>query len=627
MPFAILSDRTTRPSSTRAAPHGAFRWEPLAVALLLAVNALLAWTVLVPHLGGIGLWDESNYVHLGQELAGGTLPSLSGAPLVAALYAAIYPLVRHSPFWFVYAVTAGRVILFLLLWLAAYAAAAQLRRRVPPLAVLGLFAISPVASGLVQNGSDALFAALATFALAGVLAYHRDRRPTALAFASACVGLSALARGEGILLFAILLGIAFALSPRGGRVAALTAAATPFALVLGAYMALFGAVTGRFELGTGKRAYFSFEQGQGLASASEYPKGVSVYAEGQVDARRLYGTEEQNGGSVVRAIVRNPSAYVARVGRMIMKVPGILLTVYGGVVALLLLALALRGTWALWQDGESSLVAVLAVWPAHLLMQLLLVYRPQHFLLPYAVLLLPAGAGLAALALVRGRGRERLAWAAALLLTALAGLTLGKPSLVRFGLLLLPGLALLALAAAARRARPPRAWLQITAVTAALVLGLGLQGLWPRIERRTLGTAPDERAMLVLERELPAGTPVGAESPGIVWAAGMTHVAMDLELRGLKGEADLVRWLESRNVAAVYADDRLRRREPAVWALVSAEVGNVFDVAFAEGDVQILTVRRGAFAGGEVLAGHHTHALAVRSRSPRARAPAQIPNP
>jgi hypothetical protein len=87
-------------------------------------------------------------------------------------------------------------------------------------------------------------------------------------------------------------------------------------------------------------SYVTFEQGHGLAFLS---KDSNFYVDGQIEARRVFGTPEENQYSVVTAIRRNPQAYLQRIPQLIKLIPTHGVNVYGGGLAIFLILLAAKG--------------------------------------------------------------------------------------------------------------------------------------------------------------------------------------------------------------------------------------------------------------------------------------------
>jgi hypothetical protein len=145
----------------------------LLVFLIFLLHAVVVSPVFFPAMSDINAWDDSEYIHEGRELAHGKLPLFTMNPLVGSLYAVAYLPVHASPFWLIHTCSIGRIVNFSLLWLAAYLVAGQLAEGAIPFIMIALLVMSPALVHLLDNGSNALFAAMSGFALWQLLAFLR----------------------------------------------------------------------------------------------------------------------------------------------------------------------------------------------------------------------------------------------------------------------------------------------------------------------------------------------------------------------------------------------------------------------------------------------------------------------
>jgi hypothetical protein len=434
-----------------------------------------------------------------------------------------------------------------------------------------------------------MFAAMSALALGQVLGLAESGERRHAWIASTFVGLAALARTEGLVLFATMVVLCGFLARRGQRAAVVVASVAPFAILVGGYIAARGFATGDWALGLRERSYYAFEQGQGIGTRERYALGAERYVEGQLEARRLYGTAEQNGSSVATAIARNPEAYARRVVQTVAQVPRTVIMIYGGVLGALLAALALRGALRLARAGERRVLAVLLLWPTHLLLQVLVVYRAEHFLLPFAVILALAAVGASAVAGALPNVLERRLWTGLLTAVLILGVVLAKPALFAGGALVLVALP----AAWTMRDRLPAEPRGI-ALVSLLAVGLAVRGGFPEPRMRGLGETPEEQAILYLRERLPSGSPVAAAAPGLAWTAGMIHVPLHREAREVARRGDLGRWLMREGVRAVVVGPTLRAREPSVAAAIDSLLGRELELGFRSGDgrVEVYLPRR-----------------------------------
>ncbi len=560
----------------------------VALVVFLIQMALIS-PAFFPPLSDIGVWDEAVYINEGRDLVDGTVPSLALNPAVAGLYALTYLPVQASPYWLVHSCAIGRFLLFGLLWLSAFCVACQLTELVTPFIMMALVAISPALTRLLYNGSMALFAAMSGFALWQFLSFQRTRNLKHLWLSSLFLGLAALSRNEGQPLFLVFFGLSLALCVPAHIVKkGLTACLVPFAVLVGGYVLLYGLRTGDFKLGTAERSYLTFEMGHGMAFAEVYGT-KQYYVEGQIEARRLFGTPEENHFSILTAIRHNPAAYARRILPMTKHaiIDGI--ASYGWYFGLLCFAFAARGVVDLIKRRSFALLATLLLWPAYCILYVLLCYQPSHLLMPFLSVFTLAAIGISAFSLNLASKRERYLWSGGLLALAIAAA--GRGTLpngpLTATLIILLGLWLIWLIADQFRGLP-----NMRAIGCLVLLSVGLIcrfGL-PQAEARSLGASADERAVLYLSTHFERGTRIAAWGPGKIWNAKMDYVTMGPDLRYFKSSQDVPEWMALKRVEAIYSDNDLRRYEPIVWDSLQKQIGNSLSVAFDGGDgaVQIL---------------------------------------
>jgi hypothetical protein len=557
------------------------------------LSAYLASSFFLPNLDGIGGWDEAAYVDSGRTLVAGTWPSVAANPLVGVLYALTYLPFSRSDFWLIHSTSLGRVVLFVLIWLSVYAVATQLARWTHPLTLVGLLFVSSIPLALIKFPSDALFVAMAAFSFWKLLSFYNNLRLTDLAWSSLFLGLAALARNDGLVMGPILVVLAVVVSAGRTQVwKAVLTAAIPFVVVVGGYLLVHGWFSGDYRLGTQERAYDNFEAGQETVFSVT---GIDPTLEAKLEARRLFGTPEENNNSILRAVLRNPRAYLDRLAALIRNLPEFLLSAYGLRLAAILFLLALRGAWELWRQRERRLLVVFLLWPAHLASGVAITFfRVGHVQFPFYALYGLSAIGLTALIANRASSRERIVWTAVLLAMAGWSVALQAPA-VQFGVVCFgAGLVL------TFWIWPTGNGMSNARVAPALGLvfigiGLLLHGDFPGPKTRTLGERPDEQAVVFMEHSFERGTRVAAGAPGPVAAARMTYMGLtSLDVPVGLAPSEFVGWLRDQGIEAVYVDYSLSAGNPAVWEMVSASIGQGLDRVFAagEGDFQVLAVRK-----------------------------------
>lgn len=599
--------------------------------LLFLANLLLIWPVFQINLSDINAFDETAYINSGYELVErGEWPLFAHSPLCSVFYALLYLPFRSAPFWLVHVCSVGRVLLFALLWWAAYLVAEavdvhldgeQPRLRLLPLVVGGLLLVMPLAVEMIRFPSDPLFAGLAALSLWQLLRYLKQRQVKNLAWASLCMGLAALARNDGLLAFGVLAVLAVLLIvPPAWKAHALrslwraaAALLLPFALLVGGYLVFSFLLTGNWEMGTLERTYLNFEAGQQVVYQGEGE--ISIVIESRLEAQRLFGSGEENGYSVLRAIQRNPSAYFERLRASVTALPARLLSAYGIRFAAVLFLLMGGGLLELLRGKQVGLLVLLALWPAPLASGLLItLFRTGHLQFPYYVVFTLAGIGLLALlrALLSLRDLRKgwlkspearlvLAWLLILLATGLAGWFGNKLAVFYNVLIVLAALlaAWLALPPAiAGKNHPAGAEISTSRLGVALLVllaaGLVLHGDYPSPKQRVLGVDGREQAVLYMAENLPRDTLVAAAAPATVLSAHMRFANLtSTDVPVGRSSDGFVDWLRSQNVEAVYVDQILSGGNPALWVLLEAEIGDGLERAFYadEGDVQVLLVK------------------------------------
>jgi hypothetical protein len=275
-----------------------------------------------------------------------------------------------------------------------------------PLVMIGLLWISPALTSLITIGSHALFAAMSALAFWQTLLFYQRKAPRHLWAASIFVAMAALCRsGEGTILFLTFITVATLIKissmPNQHYSTVFSASVMPFVIIVGAYISFYYVFTGSFDLGMAKYSYGTFEQGQGLAIRDKYPAGRSVWIEGQIEARQLYGTAEENHYSIITAIGRNPKAYLRRVLQFAILVPWSTVYAYGGGLGtglgIIYFLLATRGAIEMARRRLHVLLYSVLFWPSYVLLYFLLVFSRTNLFLPFFLIFLLVSVGLTAI--------------------------------------------------------------------------------------------------------------------------------------------------------------------------------------------------------------------------------------
>lgn len=568
----------------------------LTVPLIFFLNIFLVFPKFFPNLSEIGRFDEAYYINTGKELFQGTLsghPSTS--PLTTFLYALTYIPVQESPYWLIHSCTIGRLILFILFWLSFYLIAKQMSDFLHPLIMILLLFVSPALTFLTTNGSHALFTAMSAFAFSQVVSFFRRNHIKHLWLASTFVALAVLCRySEGLILFLSFIIIVFLSNVSYRRIHIyLGHSVFPFVIIISIYMlANFPPV---WSLQFDKMrwySYLTFEQGHGLAFLS---KESNFYVDGQIEARRVFGTPEENQYSVLIAIHRNPMAYLERIPRLVGLIPIYGVNLHGGGLAVLFILFAIRGIIELVIKKRFILLFVLLSWLAYSLLYILLVFQHTHLLSQYFVILTLSSIGLFAIHTGANKTQEILLWIVAFFVLVILRFVEGTVYIILLTILL--GLSIIWTIIYERRELKLIRFI-IFSIIIILLIPLKIISNpvnFHLLQFRELGNAPDEKAMLFMREHLNKGARVGAYAPSIVWAAEMSYVPIVKTMSpDLYSEQDLSVWIEHNKLGGIYVDKILRVAEPLMWALIERQIGESLEVAFTadNGNVQVLFVTK-----------------------------------
>ncbi len=388
---------------------------------LLATSLFLNQAELAPNLSDLDMWDEAYWIASGRSVLEGAIQSVGGSPFVSVFYALASLPYLSSPFWLVLTASLGRVILVCLLWLSAIRIARHLSTWAPAPILLGMFLVTPMATSILRNPTDALYSALAGLALAEVLAY-RSTQDTRHAWGSSIfLGLAALARNDGLLVAVVLVPLLQILAPRTKRLSTLIASVLPVVLLVGGVVLVHGLQSGSYSLGTLERTYGNFESGQQIVYTGTGVRNATM--ESRLEARRLFGTPQENGFSVLTAIRRNPSEFLRRLAALIPTLPSLYLDAYGKRFGVLLLVLAVTGITVLLRRKKVQLLMILAAFTLPILSGFVItLIRPGHLELWWFSLYALAAIGLHSMFESLRSDRALVVWSAVWGAIALYGL-------------------------------------------------------------------------------------------------------------------------------------------------------------------------------------------------------------
>ncbi len=560
------------------------------VFVIFFVNLFLVFAIFLPNLSDINAWDEAAYLNSGRRLIEeGTFPKYAGNPLTNVFFALTYFPFQASPYWMVLSVSLARVILFSLLWLGTYFVARELSNIAPSMIALGIFFVTPLAIEMLRFPTDPLFASLAALSMWQFLRYMNSGQRKHLIYSSIFMGLAAHARNDGLILFVIYLFLALVLSfRRKDLIRSMLASFVPFAVLVGGYILIYGLVTGDFNLGTMERTYENFESGQQVVYGGEGE--FSPVIEARLEARRIFGTPEENQYSVFNAIKRNPKEYLRRLSATAKGLPQLILRAYGIRFSLLLFLFVARGVIELVRRKEYELLLVLLLWPMHLVTGLVItLFRTGHLQFPYYVVFALASVGLFAI-LSNLKSKVEQGWVNLFLLGTCVYSILDNKLAIFYGASVFLLSLWIIMIFQARKGQEAKA------VIFTLLLGAGIiiRGDFPSPKLRDLGSDPKEQAVLFITENFPTETTFAAGAPGVVWAAKMRYAGLasdDVPIN--RTSEEFLDWMVGQNIEAIYVDHDLYKVLPIVWDLIEPQIGvgleRVFEVE--QGNYQVLIIK------------------------------------
>ncbi len=518
------------------------------------LSLLLELAHFFPTLGSINVWDEASYVFLGHQLlTQGDWPVLAASPLTAVLYALTTLPVLNSPDFFVQSIAIARIFLFTLIFFSTYLISCELKPYANTWIMLALVVIVPVATTMFLFPSDILFAGISGLAFWQMLAFYNHRRRANLWWASALMGLGMLARAEGLLLIGGMAVVILVISLPGRTwYKNLVAVITPFIVLVGGYVLIFGLATGNFETGLADRTFNNFESGHEVVytNTGDFIPTISA----RLESRQYFGTPEENNNSVFRAIRRDPEMYMLRLRK---TVPGFIdfaVKAYGNKFLLIFVWLSLRGMIKLIKSKHYSLVLMSILWFVPLGVGWLnTFFREGYFLMPYFVVFSLTSIGVTAIIDHLDQRSEQIGLVVGSGLLILVSILAGNTSMLYRGVLFIFGLVLIFLLRLRMKDqlnwRPHALWLMLAIV---LIIRGGYQP--PKLPH--YGETDLERAVYHLQDQLPRGSHVLAGAPANIWAARMTYYGINsYDIPLFEVPEAFLTWMQVQDVRAVFVDE------------------------------------------------------------------------
>ncbi|MBP8164721.1 MAG: hypothetical protein KAX86_04740, partial [Anaerolineales bacterium] len=308
-----------------------------------------------------------------------------------------------------------------------------------------------------------------------------------------------------------------------------------------------------------------------------------------LEARRLYGTPQENEYSVFNAVRRHPSAMMDRVVHSLKVLPELIYSAYGKRTAYLLFILAAAGIFELARKRQLLLLGTLLIWTSYLGVYFLTFFREGYLQTPFFVVVALAAVGVSPLidVIIAGE-KEFWVWTAILVFLSAVGMA-KQLNYLYFNTLVL-----------------------LTIFWVGRLLSLnGMQGLKPVLfliffaggvivrgsynppQLQTWGKIPEEQAVVLMQESLPQDSLVAAGAPGAVYAARMKYFELaDLD-GSINSTEELHAQLSALGVQAIYVDSFLSSRNRHIYEFVDAGIGDEFEQIFSgrDGSIQVLLVK------------------------------------
>ncbi len=371
------------------------RWKEIVVTVLLFVFGILCQlpilSVMFPGL------DDSGYLFDGVRLVEqGTLMPLGSGPLSGMLNGFFYLFLPGDHMLLGYVSLLRRIVLLIGIMSAAGIAGKALGGKWAGWAAMALSAFARPVTTVLMVTADSLYAALAGLGFAllvsGWIGEKRDGERIGIfrwIGIGLLLGLAALTRLDGVIVGSALIPVLWFLRGRN-RPAARDALvfAGGFIIPVFTYLLAYGIVTGKWDPQIGQRSYLAFEQGHNFLYAGRYEV---IPTPSSAD---LYGTAEENGYNVLRAIARNPTAFLSRLPLTAANAVRIFYDAYSILGGAMFLFLAAGGAAALWRQSYRAVLGFALLWCLPLAGYALASYRQGFFgmLFPVLLALVVAGA-------------------------------------------------------------------------------------------------------------------------------------------------------------------------------------------------------------------------------------------
>lgn len=360
----------------------------------------------------------------------------------------------------------------------------------------------------------------------------------------------------------------------------------PFVGITVGYVLIYGVITGSSQLGIAQRTYLNFESGQQIIYSGS--DGLHPVIESRVEARRIFGTPEENNHSVFTAIRKNPAVYGERLLAVIKSLPQLILRAYGIRFSVIVFLFALRGVIELLRKKQYFLALILVLWPTHLATGFIItLFRVGHLQFPFYVIYLLAGVGVSTTLQNLKNLIEQRVISIVLIAFSLYGLVDNKLAIFYGAALNLAALWTIILLQ--RRVRLSSA----TMLLLLLLAGVIIRGEFPSPKLRELGVEPKEQSVTYLVEHYESGSLMGAGSPGVLWAAKMRYAGLTAaDVPTNRSPEEFLLWMKDQGIRTLYVDHDLYVNSPELWNLIHPQIGLGLERVFVieNGDYQILQI-------------------------------------
>ncbi len=546
------------------------------ILLVFSLNIILVSPSLMPEINQINPEDESKYVDSGWRLLNGDIRELSWGPIVALVYAPVHLIVGNSPDWFMIENWAGRFILFSFLWWSFIYLTLQLKEYISPYIMVGVLFIATPFFIILDNPSDAVLLGFSVLALSQLIKYYHYKEIRYLAFCSVFIGLGILARVETIVILPILLILSLLIN-RGNAsiIKVIFNSILPGTLVLSIYIISSFALNGQINLGMTDKSYDAFEVAQQVLTGGNYNLAIQ-------ESRQLFGTKEENNGSVIRAILRNPQAFALRVYANAKTIPDSYLAVFGKKIGPILLLFAVWGVFRLIRKKAFVLLGMIFAWSLFSLLSLgffILHLIPQVSYLP----LLLGAIGIAEIFDYEPHRRTRLIFFLTTLLLLIASWAIHKPA-IAVGLLLAEIAFLLFILAQQNIISSLN--LGNSSILLVFAIGLILREPFPFPDYPVLGASNQEQAIHYLERNFSSQSIILVPTPLPAIASKLAYITMGGVPADITSLDDFYSYLKQGDVQAIYWDKNRRLRND-LYDLFEAGYEQYFIKSYSSPDESI----------------------------------------